>query len=150
MNAEMRLSANGLDAIMRMETFLSTWGLGKWGHAEIGYGHIKRQGDMVPDRLTKNEAKALLKDDCEIAAKNIRLYVKVALNQHQFDALVSLAFSLGQQKQSFAGCEVAKRLNDGDYAGAARAFGIYINDGLVACEYLIARRRAERALFEGR
>ena len=66
------------------------------------------------------------------------------LNQNQFDALVSLVFNIGTG--AFARSTLLKRLNVGDYNGAAEAFLMWRNAG--GKPILLNRRKREKALFE--
>lgn len=64
--------------------------------------------------------------------------MKVALKQHQFDALVSFHFNTG----AIGRASFVKLLNAGDLVGAAKGF----MDWKKPAE-IIGRRRAEQALF---
>ena len=70
----------------------------------------------------------------------VRDAVRKPLKQHQFDALVSLAFNIGTG--GFRRSTVVKRLNAGDFRGAADAILMWDKPSI-----LIPRRRRERELF---
>jgi lysozyme len=75
--------------------------------------------------------------------------VKVKLTQNQFDALVSLVYNIGPP--NFNGSTLLRKLNAGDYAGAADQFLVWnkgrVGRKLVVISGLVNRRNAERQLF---
>ncbi|EAA7932780.1 lysozyme, partial [Salmonella enterica subsp. enterica] len=71
--------------------------------------------------------------------------VKVRLTQGQFDALVSFAYNLGARTLSTS--TLLRKLNAGDYAGAADEFLCWNKAGGKVLKGLTRRREAERALF---
>lgn len=80
--------------------------------------------------------------DCERA---VSAAVTVSLSQSQFDALVSFAYNVGIG--AFRSSTLLRKLNAGDYQGAADQFLLWDkNDGKVM-RGLTRRRQAERALF---
>jgi len=64
----------------------------------------------------------------------------VPLRQSQFDALYSLCFNIGEHK--FKRSTVVRKLNEGDYHGAADAILLWDHP-----PELQKRRKRERALF---
>ncbi|NBB64566.1 glycoside hydrolase family protein [Pseudomonas sp. ODNR1LW] len=110
---------------------------GRW---TIGYGHTR----SAREGLTVSEADAelLLQYDLIPVAKAMNA-VQAPLNQHQFDALASFAFSIGVDR--FETSNVLARLNAGAPQDAAEALATWVDDLDVVTP---ARRRAtERALF---
>ena len=110
---------------------------GRW---MIGYGHTAsaREGLTV----SEVDAELLLQYDLLPVVKAID-EVQAPLNQHQYDALASFAFSIGVER--FRSSEVLKRLNAGETQAAAEALAAWIDDGGPLSP---PRRRAtERALF---
>lgn len=65
------------------------------GVLTIGYGHTG--ADVTPGkRITQAEADSLFDNDVrKFAAKVAPLFVGVAINNNQFDALVSLSYNIG-------------------------------------------------------
>jgi len=102
-------------------------------------------------RITEDQADYLLQRDVAQTALFLRSVTPVALNQSQFDALVSFIFNVGQG--NYAESTLRKKLHAGDYAGAAAEFDRWIygtvNGKKQKLNGLITRRAAERALFEG-
>lgn len=61
----------------------------------IGYGHFEKDIAKIPARITVDQAERMFNQDvAERAEKWVRLYVKVPLMQHEFDALVHIAFNM--------------------------------------------------------
>ena len=133
------------------------------GLATVGYGHLiahrrvtqgdraKRwiRGQRTPGVLTQIEAAALLSQDLRPREQVVADLVDVPLTQSQFDALVSLVYNIGER--AFANSTVLRRLNAGDYRGAADAFLMWNKAGSPPrpLEGLTRRRKAERARFLG-
>lgn len=109
----------------------------------IGYGHTRnvKPGDVI----TKQRAEVLLKQDLGTAEAAVRRLVKVNLNSNQFSALVSFTFNLGGG--AFGRSTLLKKLNQGDYLGAANEFPRWNKAGTKVLPGLTRRRAAERALF---
>ena len=68
-------------------------------------------------KITQVQAEAYLKSDLTTYERAVNKYVKVPINQNQFDALVSFSFNcgIGALKTS----TLLKKLNNKDYSGAA-------------------------------
>jgi lysozyme len=100
-------------------------------------------------RISPTKADDLLERDTSQTALFLRSVTPVALNQNQFDALCSFVFNVGQGRYSES--TLRKKLHAGDYAGAADQFERWIygtvNGEKVVLPGLVARRKAERALF---
>jgi lysozyme len=111
---------------------------GRW---VIGYGHTlsAREGATVSEA----DAELLLQYDLIPVAQALNEGVAATLNQHQFDALASFAFSVGVDR--FQSSDVLSRLNAG-HAGEAADAMIGWPEPVVA-ETALRRRAAERALF---
>jgi len=67
------------------------------------------------------------------------------LNQNQFNALVSLAYNIGEK--AFTGSTLVKRLNEGNYKAAADQFLVWVNAGGKRMQGLVNRRNKEREVF---
>ncbi len=114
------------------------------GIPTIGYGHT---GPEVKDgqTITKEEADRLLRDDVKNAERAIKRLVKVQLTQGQFDALVSFTFNLGAGNLQTS--TLLKKLNAGDYAGAAEQFLVWNKAAGKVLPGLVKRRERERQCF---
>lgn len=113
----------------------------------IGYGHTK--GVRPGMRINTRMAERFLREDVTEAEGYVKRLATVPLTQGQFDALVSFVFNLGPD--GLGGSTLLKKLNAGDYAGAAGEFGKWVNGGkpLRPLPGLVRRRAKERDLFEG-
>lgn len=107
-----------------------------------GVGHLIRPGEqhLITAVLTDEEVKDLLKRDLEWCSEAVEGAVKVPLTQKQFDALYSLCFNIGGT--AFKNSTVVRRLNTGDYRGAADAILMWNKPAV-----LEKRRKRERELF---
>jgi lysozyme len=100
-------------------------------------------------RISPATADNLLERDTSQTALFLRSVTPVALNQNQFDALVSFIFNIGQG--AYAESTLRKKLRAGNYDGAAAELlrWVYgtVDKKKVVLPGLVARRKAERALF---
>ena len=137
------LSSNALYIIKNFEGFSPTpyKDAGGWS---IGYGHFILPGETftVIDEAQGNE---LLKSDVAKASAAVRENVTVPLSQNQFDALVSLVYNIGAG--NFAGSTLLRKLNGGDYSGAADQFPGWDRSQGRVLTVLADRRALERDLF---
>ncbi|MFN1150344.1 lysozyme, partial [Serratia liquefaciens] len=140
----MKISDKGLKLIQSFEGFREKAYLCPAGIWTIGYGHTK---NLYPGQIiSKNDATMRLLGDVSDAERIVRQNVSVQLSQHQFDALVSFVFNLGEG--NFVQSTLLKRLNTGDYAGAASQLLRWNKADGRELPGLTRRRRAEKELFE--
>ena len=112
----------------------------------IGWGHT---GPEVEPGLvwTQEQADAAFLVDIARFERDVLSLVKVPVNQGQFDALVLFAYNVG--RKSLETSTLLRKLNAGDYDGAALEFRRWNkNDGQVM-RGLTRRRAAEECLFRG-
>lgn len=109
----------------------------------IGYGHT--EGVQPNMKIDKAQATQFLKEDLKSSEKYVNQYVKVAINQNQFDALVSFTFNCGCG--ALKSSTLLKKLNNGDYAGAANEFLRWNKANGKVLNGLVKRRKAEKELF---
>lgn len=114
----------------------------------IGYGDTGT--DVVKGlTITKEEAEERLRKRLVEFEGYVNRAVKVKLTQNQFDALVSLVYNIGPT--NFNDSTLLRKLNAGDYAGAADQFLVWnkgrVDGKLVVISGLVNRRNAERQLF---
>ena len=144
----MSISAKGIDLICEFEgNRLSAYddGVGIW---TIGFGTIKYpNGARVKkgDTCTLEQAKDYMRHDLIEFEHAINSSVKAQLTQNQFDALVSLAYNIGSN--AFKSSTLVKKLNSGDYKGAADQFNVWVNAGGKRMQGLVNRREKEKVLF---
>ena len=142
---ELSTSAAGVELIKRFEGLrLNSYrdAVGVW---TIGYGHTKtaKAGQLI----TADEAHQLLIQDVIDHEAHIKRLVRVPLLQQEFDALSSWVFNLGGG--ALAGSTLLRKLNAGDYAGAANELTRWDKAGGKVLTGLTIRRNAERDLWVG-
>lgn len=148
MASNMRISRAGLDVIKAFEGFRPRYQKLPDGRWIVGYGHVRDAREAV--EVTLEEAEALLREyDLPPIERLVMDCVLAPLNQNEFDALVSLAYSLGAK--SFAGCDVVAQINSGNRLAAAKAFDQWcrarIGGRVQTIDALVRRRATEKALF---
>lgn len=116
----------------------------------IGYGHAREiDGVLIKagDKITMEKAVDLLREDLQTVEYHIKRSVKVELNQHQFDALVSIAFNIGMT--AFKSSSFLKELNKGNYEKCGDLMLNWKNATIngIKKPVLLSRRKKERALF---
>ncbi len=125
----MKLSKNGLEFLKKHEGVRLKAYTDQAGHLTIGIGHklteqelqtglIVIRGKAYPwkNGLSMAQVEALEDQDDDYAENVINKFVKVPLNQNQFDALVSFIFNVGVS--AFLTSTLLKKLNSKDYIGA--------------------------------
>lgn len=110
----------------------------------IGYGHYGP--DVTKDmKITQAQADEYFKKDVERFEKAVNDYVKVPLNQNQFDALVSFTYNCGAG--ALQRSTLLELLNQGKYEEAADQFDVWIKSGNQVLNGLVKRRAKEKELF---
>jgi len=144
----MSVSNKGVDLICEFEgkrLVAYDDGVGVW---TIGFGTIKYPNGVrvkKGDTCTLDQAKEYMRHDLIEFEHTVNSSVKVPLNQNQFDALVSLAYNIGSS--AFKSSTLVKKLNTGDYQGAADQFNVWVNAGGKRMQGLVNRRDREKLLF---
>lgn len=146
------ISPAGIKLIQSFEGFSSKAyddGVGVW---TIGWGTIRYENGVRVkrgDSITVERALELFMHDLKSFEKAVRDAVKVPLTQNQYDALVSFTYNVGIG--ALQGSTALRKLNAGDYQGAANALLSWnkgrVNGKLVELKGLTRRRNAERYLF---
>lgn len=139
----MKFSDNGLEVIKRFEGFSPVPYQDAQGWS-IGYGHFIKP-DEILTAVSESQAADLLKQDAAIASAAVSNSVSVDLTQNQFDALVSLTYNIGVT--AFRNSTLLKKLNAGDYSGAAAQFARWNKSQGEVLAALTSRRANEQALF---
>jgi lysozyme len=144
----MQISEKGVALIKRFEGCSLTAYRCPAGVLTIGYGwtHPVDGKPLSPDMtIDQSTADRLLKTGLVSFENDVLKMVRVKLNQNQFDALVSFAYNTGSRALSSS--TLLKKLNAGDYAGAADQFLRWNKAGGKVLKGLTRRREAERELF---
>jgi len=113
----------------------------------VGFGTTLIDGEKVVEGMsvTQEEAERYLEQDIATAEAAVARYVKVNLTDNQFSALVSFTYNLGSG--SLKESTLLKKLNKGDYAGAADEFGRWVYASGKVLGGLVNRRKKEMELF---
>jgi lysozyme len=141
----MNISDRGIKFIQECEGVRLNAYLDSIGIPTIGVGHTGPEVCMG-QTITPDECSALLRTDLAKAEDAVNFMVKVDINQDQFDALVSFAFNVGIG--ALGKSTLLRKLNAGDYAGAAAEFLRWDQAGGKHIPGLLKRRHAESALFQ--
>lgn len=145
----MKLGPKGEALIKSFEQFRSASYLDSHGIPTIGFGHTGWYSVGIPVALgqtcTPEQAEDWFIRDVAEAVNGVTRCLDVAVNQNQFDALVSFAFNEGVS--AFAHSTLLRDLNEGMPDSAANEFLKWDYCGGHELEGLERRRRAERALF---
>lgn len=173
------ISQNGIDLIKSFESCRLQAYLCPAHRLTIGYGHVLKpkedaalfknmstnslnrlvdkcqkyrtinREDQKTLTINQEQADALLKSDTQKTALYVHYVTKINLSMGQFDALCSLIFNIGEGNYSRS--TLLKKLNAGDYLGAADEFTRWafatVNGQKQLLPGLVKRRAAERALF---
>lgn len=122
------------------------------GVPTIGYGSTfyadGRRVTMDDPPITEEAASALLYAVMTRFAADVDRLVKVPLTAGQRGALISFTFNLGAGALSQS--TLLRKLNAGDYEGAANEFQRWNRAGSSILEGLTRRRAAEAAMFRGK
>ncbi|HFN3575115.1 lysozyme [Enterobacter hormaechei] len=144
----MQTSEKGIALIKQFEGCKLTAYQDSVGVWTIGYGWTQPvDGKPIRAGMTikQETAERLLKTGLVSYESDVSRLVKVGLTQGQFDALVSFTYNLGSRSLSTS--TLLRKLNAGDYAGAADEFLRWNKAGGKVLNGLTRRREAERALF---
>lgn len=145
----MKISQDGINLIKHFEGCRLKAYLDSVSVPTIGYGHTKgvKEGMII----TETKAEELLKQDLEYFENRVLDLVKVNLTQHQFDALVSFAFNVGEGNLKKS--TLLKKLNNTiffrqtEVEAIADEFLKWNKAGGKVLAGLTKRRQAERSLF---
>lgn len=149
----MNLSPLGAAVIQLFEQYSAT-AYRKWRGEPLtcGWGHT---GIDVTETTTCTPQKALewFIADTSIAVTAVTHDVKVPITQHQFDALVSLVYNVGQialqhrEGEVWVDSTLLRLLNSGQIVQASHEFLLWDHVDRQQSDGLLRRRQLEKALF---
>lgn len=146
MSYQFTISDIGLRLIKAYEGYAPDGRILRGGRKIVGYGRVSKDPDL---HVTLEEAEDLLATDLEAIQDIVNTNVHAAMSQSQFDALCSLAFSIGPK--AFLSSDVLHAFNRGEVIGAANGFDGWrlgnIDGQIYMVDALVRRRTAEKALF---
>lgn len=154
-----QLSPKGLSLLKTLEGFRSApyddqtgKDTDRWVEgATIGYGHLieRDEWDDFQNGITREEAERLLRKDLRPFVEAVRNKTVGKLPQHQFDALVLLAFNIG--RTAFSNSSALKLINNSNeqtpYQNLESAWKAWKRTQAGISPGLINRRKHEWKLF---
>lgn len=143
MHTNMNISAEGLSLIKKFEGCELKAYRCAANVLTIGYGSTK--GVTEDMEITQEEAESLLQEEMHEYEGYINDMVKVPLEQHQFDAMVSWVFNLGSGNLSSS--TLLKKLNNSEYDEVPAQIRRWNKAGGKVLDGLIRRREAEAKMF---
>jgi lysozyme len=156
----MEMSEHGLALLKQWEGFELQEYKDSAGLPTIGVGHLitsseQASGEIVidglpvtyADGLTDQQALDLLSQDVKPAEQTVNNGVTVALDQNQFDALVSFTFNIGGG--NFKSSTLLKVLNQGQYDQVPDQLQRWNKAGGKVVQGLVNRRENEIKLWNG-
>lgn len=145
----MMLSTEGRRLIQNFEG-LSLKAYRDAGGWSIGYGHYLGEDSSHAGRsITQAEADALFTADVRKYENAVNTYAPGGA-QHEFDAMVSLAYNIGTGspgKGGFADSTVAREHRAGNRARAAQAFALWNKSQGSVAPVLVQRRAREANVY---
>lgn len=140
-------SDKGIEFIINEEGEKLTAYICPAGVLTIGVGHTGK--DVVPGmKITKEKSRELLKLDLRRFEDAVNKSIKVTLKQHQFDALVSLAFNIGAS--AFSKSTLVKKINSGaDIKEIETEWKKWRKGGGKVLPILVRRREREIKMYKG-
>jgi len=142
-HTNMNISAEGLSLIKKFEGCELKAYRCAANVLTIGYGSTK--GVTEDMEITQEEAESLLQEEMHEYEGYINDMVKVPLEQHQFDAMVSWVFNLGSGNLSSS--TLLKKLNNSEYDEVPAQIRRWNKAGGKVLDGLIRRREAEAKMF---
>lgn len=139
----LRMSAEGRARLMQREGVRTRAYRDSEGAWTIGVGHTANAGPPEPRPgmvITRKQVDELLTRDLVKYENIVNRNVRVPLTQGQFDALVSICFNVETALSPKS--TIVKRLNKGDYRGAAKAIMLYNKP-----PEIVGRRESEQQQF---
>ena len=117
------------------------------GVLTIGYGHTNHHEPKFTTATvwSQQQCDAALADDMATFEAHVSKYAEIALNQNEFDALVSWAYNTGGPVTA----TLWRKLNSGDRASIPKELAKWNRGGGKVLNGLVRRRTAEAQLFAG-
>lgn len=143
------LSGKGIEFLKQWEGVKYEVYLDPIGLPTVGVGHLLTEDEKrtykVGQKITAQEVDALLRRDISSTVRAVNNWVIHELDQHEFDAVVSLVFNIGVN--AFKRSTLLKKLNRGQDKEAAKEFLRWNRAGGKVIRGLTRRRESEMDLF---
>lgn len=140
-----RLSEKGLNLIKRFEGLRLKSYKCAANVDTVGYGHTGPE--VVPGMtISEEQAERYLKEDLERFEQCVSSFVKLKINQNEYDALVSFSFNVGTN--AFVNSTLLKKLNAGNKkSDVASEFLRWVKADGKTIPGLVRRREEEKKVF---
>lgn len=147
MNDNLRLSNKGAKFVQSFEGYFPKAYLDPIGVLTIGWGHTNHHEPKFSagEVWSREKCEEVFRSDMKLFENEVKRLVKVPLTQGQFDALVSFTYNCGGG--NLAKSSLLRKLNAGDYEGAAQQFQYWNKAGGRVLPGLTRRRAAEALMF---
>lgn len=143
----MKISEKGIEFIIKEEGEVLTTYTCPAGVWTIGVGHTGKDV-KAGMKITKEQSRELLKSDLSRFENIVNKSIKVSLNQHEFDALVSFAFNVGGG--AFSKSALVNKINSSAPIREIEAqFRRWVYGGGKVLPVLQGRREREIKLYKG-
>lgn len=155
---KMRVGQNGKKLFVEWEGMRQWMYLDSGGEPTIGIGHLLTRDERMSGKifingahvkyangLTEQQCFDLLNQDLHVAESTVNYFVKVPLNQNQFDALVSFVFNVGVN--AFLNSTLLKLLNNLQYDEVPAQMRRWVRDNGQIVQGLVNRREKEISLW---
>jgi GH24 family phage-related lysozyme (muramidase)/LysM repeat protein len=147
--AQLNLSAQGESFIKAYEKRRLDYYEDSEGYCTVGWGHLTggktsctSQGISVGNKISESEVQTLFSDDKRKHEAIVRRCITSPLYQHEYDALCSLVFNVGNILIKAPG--LCRKINSGNYSGGAEEFLDITNHNTRG---LVIRRKQENTMF---
>lgn len=118
------------------------------GGYSVGYGHyLGTSPDAYANGISESDASDLLLADLQSFADCVDSAVTVDLNTNQRAALYSFTYNVGCA--AFQNSTLLRKLNQGDYDGAAAELSKWNRSQGTVNSGLVSRRQQEQSVFNG-
>jgi lysozyme len=141
----MKTSQKGLTLIKKFEGFSDKEYICPAGKITIGYGHVILPNEDFPQPMTRLDGELLLKKDLEPRESALNKFLKVKINQNQFDALISLIYNIGVE--NFKNSTLLNFINNKLFDKIPSQFRRWKYINKVVSKGLLARREEEIKLW---
>ena len=140
------ISERGIKLLKDFEGFRTHAYQDSVGVWTIGYGHTK---GVTPNMVISTaEGEEMLVEELKEYENYVDDLVKVPLDQHQYDALVSWVYNLGPT--NFRSSTMLRVLNEGKYEEVPNQIRRWNKAGGKELDGLTRRRNAEAEMFAGK